>query len=203
MRTIKALVIALSMVVIAIILYNKLLKTPHISNYPPPITNTALAPSLDEAPYQRKYKGARFRYKGALIEPVHEFIITARVLAKKDYSDNEAKHIPTDIGLGWGKMADDAVLKDFTFMQVNRKLGLRAKSKLPKELLYSYLNMHTIPANDSIAKAISQIQPDQIVQISGKLVNYDNTQGTRIQTSTSRKDTDCEIVFVESVRVLD
>ncbi len=188
-------------------LYESSIEVP-TANTTPIETELIHAPRIDESPYQKSIKSPPFRYGNATLEPVSEFIVTARVLSKKNYSDDDAEYIPMDLALGWGKMSDQNILKSFTIRQSNRWFYWKTqKFPIPrKEVVRSASNMHMIPASPEVKKQLDQIAPQNIVQISGKLVNFINDRGIKLKTSTSRNDSGagaCEVVFVESALILE
>lgn len=193
---------------VGLVLYEKSSTTVQVASIAPPLTDVSHAVAVDEPPYQHKFRGTPFEYGEALLEPSHEFIVTARVLSRKDYSDSNAKYIPTDLALGWGRMADKDVTKGIDISQRNRWFYWKTQ-KLPipkKEIIRSAANMHLIPADANVQEQIDAVKKDDIVQISGKLVDFTDTEGRQLKTSTTRNDTGggaCEIIFVESLVILE
>lgn len=211
MKKLNIALIILLLITTAIIIYEKAIvnRTQTVITTAPPIpTDINMAPTVEEAPFQRKAKAIPFQYHEALLEPVYEFIVTARVLSKKNYTDAGAQYAPTDLALGWGRMSDLQVLKTLSIRQNNRWFFLQTP-KLPipkKEMMNSASNMHLVPANTDVQNQIDMVKVNQIVQISGKLINIKGENGFRWRTSTSRKDSGngaCELVFVESITVIE
>lgn len=150
-----------------------------------------------------------YRIDNYAIKPVASFSLKAKVLAKKNYSaDRGAELSPTDLALGWGKMSDEAVLEKIQISQSSRFYYWRVKSfPIPRrEIERNSANMHLIPANDLIKKAIARVRPGDIISLSGSLVNATSlTDGWRWQSSQTRNDTGagaCELIFVESLRII-
>ena len=62
--------------------------------------------------------------------------------------------------------------------------------------------MHLIPANDSVARDIANVQEGEIIEISGSLVEITTNDGWRWKSSLTRNDTGagaCEVILVESI----
>lgn len=177
---------------------------------PPEATDTFYAPSIDEAPYQSASDAGVFMYKDVKLKPLYDFIVTARVLSKKNYSDHSAKYAPTDLALGWKKMADNAIIEQLNISQGNRWFYWRTDTAPPistKEITRTATNAHLIPSNAAVKVDIDRIKVGQIVQISGKLVNmHDEKNGRYWNSSTSREDSGsgaCELIFVEAIDIIE
>ncbi len=150
---------------------------------------------------------AKFEFEGYTIKPLADFSLKARVLSREDYSlGREAELVPTDIAFGWGHMSDTAVLEKIEISQGNRFYFWRTDDPpIPlREIEVSSANMHLIPSTAAIKRAIGSVHPGQIVQLRGKLVRVDASDGWHWQSSLTREDTGggaCELVFVESFLV--
>lgn len=60
-------------------------------------------------------------FKGATLQPLATFALTARVLARDDYRfDPGADLAPTDLVFGWGRMSDSAVVRRIRIRQGGR-----------------------------------------------------------------------------------
>lgn len=58
--------------------------------------------------------------QNSTITPLAEYSIEARVLGKKEYSDQGAFLSPMDLALGWGEMSDEGVLQHLDIRQSGR-----------------------------------------------------------------------------------
>ncbi|MFT4046006.1 MAG: hypothetical protein QM661_04840 [Solimonas sp.] len=150
-----------------------------------------------------------FAVQAATLTPLAGFSIDARVLSREDYAwDREAKLSPTDLALGWGRMADDDVLSRLSLSQSVRFFSYSWKERPPldpAEIVRSASNMHMIPADDTVARALAAVRKDDRVRIDGWLVQADATDGWRWRSSLSREDSGsgaCELVYVCSIRSL-
>ncbi|HZX81820.1 MAG TPA: hypothetical protein VFE72_12805, partial [Lysobacter sp.] len=151
-----------------------------------------------------------FRLQPATLRPLAGFSVEARVLSRRDYdSGREADLSPTDLALGWGRMQDDAVLDRLDISQSGRWYHYRWSGEAPipaAEIVRSSANMHLIPADAAVARALDAIDADDRVRIDGWLVEAEAADGWRWRSSLSREDSGdgaCEVVYVCSLRRID
>jgi hypothetical protein len=143
----------------------------------------------------------------AAIKPLARFALSARVLARADYRwDTESRLAPVDLALGWGRMSDTAVLDKVQVSQATRFYFWQVREfPIPeREIIESSANMHLIPADDSIERAIKRTRVGDIVSFDGYLVEADWTNGGKWVSSLSRRDTGagaCELVWVENFSI--
>ena len=149
---------------------------------------------------------AAFRLEDASLQPLAGFSVAARVLSREDYGlGREAEYSPTDLALGWGRMADDAVLSKLAISQSSRWYHYRWRGDPPippREIVESSANMHMIPADKTVASALHAVEPGQRVRIDGWLVQLDANDGWHWRSSLSREDSGggaCELVYVCSI----
>jgi hypothetical protein len=141
------------------------------------------------------------------IKPLESFQIEARVLAAEHYSlGREADLSPVDLALGWGKMSDEAILKDIKISQSNRFYYWRVEEfPIPRREIETHsANMHMIPADEQIEKTLKSVRPGQIVKLSGDLVQVNASDGWHWKSSLTREDTgngSCELVYVKAISV--
>jgi hypothetical protein len=141
------------------------------------------------------------------LTPRAYFVVTARVLSRDDYSVGaDAKLIPEDLALGWGRMSDSAVLADVEITQSGRFYYWHVKAfPIPRrEIETSSANMHMIPADAGVKRELEKIRKGQVVHIEGFLVDASRKDGWRWKTSMTRDDVGagaCELVYVESISV--
>lgn len=143
---------------------------------------------------------------GAGLRPLAGFSVDARVLGREDYRlGREATFSPVDLALGWGRMADDAVLARLDIRQGGRwyRYTWQGQSPIPvDEIVRSSANMHMIPADAAVAAALGRIERGQRVRIDGWLVEVNARDGWRWRSSLTREDSGggaCELVYVCSV----
>lgn len=138
------------------------------------------------------------------------FSIQARVLSRRDYAyGREADYSPTDLALGWGRMDDAAVIQRLDIEQRGRWYHYRwgnAGPPIPsREIAMTSANMHLIPADASVATALSQVRADQQVRIDGWLVELSASDGWRWRSSLTRDDQGagaCEVIYACSITPL-
>lgn len=142
----------------------------------------------------------------ASLQPLAGFSVEARVLGSERYRhDREAALAPLDLALGWGRMAEDAVLSRLQISQGGRWYRYRWQGEPPiprDEIVASSANMHMIPADDAVATALERIGRDDRVRIDGWLVEARTSDGWRWRSSLTRDDQGqgaCELVYVCAV----
>lgn len=170
------------------------------SSTPPP-SSTQLEP-IQTDPTKKT-----FVFKDYSITPLADFQITAKVLSSEKYHiGDDADLAPVDLVLGWGRMADDKVLKNIDISQSNRWYYWETDS-LPipqREIETHSANMHMIPQDDKIKSILLDAKEGEVVTIKGALVRIEREGGWHWQSSLSREDTGdgaCEVVFVESAQI--
>lgn len=146
---------------------------------------------------------AAFTHDGYTIQPLARFSLLARVLSRSDYHfDSMSGLIPTDLALGWGPMSDSAVLGLLSFEQDHRFYFWSAREfPIPRRVIETHsANMHLIPADGTVRRALRWIRPGALVQLSGQLVEVHSPKGWSIRSSMTRNDTGagaCEVIWVE------
>ena len=140
------------------------------------------------------------------LKPLFGFSVDATVMSRHDYSeDREADLAPIDLALAWGKMRDDNIIKALNVTQRNRwyHLEWRGVEPLPSaEIISSSANMHMIPSDYKVLKALQSIKAGDDVRIDGWLVEARSNDGWVWRSSTSRGDTGaggCEVIYVCAV----
>lgn len=147
---------------------------------------------------------AAFRRDEFAIEPLAGFSLEARVLGREDYRfDAGAALSPTDLALGWQRMADPAVFGRLDISQGRRWYYYRWDADGPPlpvpEIIRSSANMHLVPADASVAAALDAVRPGDVVRLQGWLVEARRDDGWRWRSSTSREDSGdgaCELIYV-------
>lgn len=176
----------------------------HFANQPVTHGTGAVA---NNQPINQAVNQNSFNVNGYRITPLESFEIEARVLSTEHYSfGREADLSPVDLALGWGKMSDEAILKDIKISQSNRFYFWHVDEfPIPRrEIETQSANMHMIPADDAIASTLKSVKTGQVVKISGFLVRADANDGWHWKSSLTREDTGngaCEVVYVKSLTV--
>jgi hypothetical protein len=160
-------------------------------------------------PEQQLVKEAKpFFYKGAKIKQLAYFQAEARILSRHDYRwDSTAELSPLDLALGWGPMSDEAVLAKLSLEQSGRWLTYRyTEPPIPvHEIERNTANVHIIPADAVIEKALRNLRVGQVIALQGYLVEVETPGQGRWVSSLSREDTGqgaCEILWLEQFTVL-
>lgn len=141
------------------------------------------------------------------VEALAQFAIEARVLGSESYRfGREAEISPLDLALGWGAMSDSAVLQRIDISQRGRFYFWRVDAfPIPREEIEHHsANMHMIPGDAAVERALKQIRPGQLVRLRGYLVAISADDGWQWRSSLSRQDTGngaCELMWVESVEI--
>lgn len=136
------------------------------------------------------------------------FDITARVLSREDYSwGADAKLIPEDLALGWGRMSDSSVLSHIEISQSGRFYYWRVQQfPIPRREIETHsANMHLIPADAGVKRELAGVRQGQLLHLQGFLVDASRADGWHWNTSMTRDDTGagaCELIYVESVDTL-
>ncbi len=142
--------------------------------------------------------------EGHTLRPLAAFALEARVLGREDYRfDRNADLSPTDLALGWQRMADPAFYKQLEISQRGRWYHYRWGAGGPplplQEIIRSSANMHLVPANAAVARAIDRVREDQTVRLKGWLVEVHGDDGWQWRSSLSRDDSGdgaCELIYV-------
>lgn len=142
------------------------------------------------------------------LTPLADFSLRGRVLLVSRYRlDAESALAPYDLGIGWQRMSDSAVLRGLDLTQTGRFLlwHWRGAPPIPEdEITRSATNIHLIPANAGVAARIAALRPGQIVSLRGQLVEAVTASGWRWRSSLSREDEGagaCELMYLEEVRI--
>lgn len=145
------------------------------------------------------------QFKDYQLTLLAEFSVDALVLGREDYSlGREAELSPWDFALGWGRMAQPEIAKQFEIRQSGRWYYWRAQ-QLPipqREVSSSSANMHLIPASEEVRERLEQIGEDDSLRLRGFLVEANAADGWRWRSSMSRDDTGngaCEVILVTEV----
>ena len=138
--------------------------------------------------------------------PLADFSLDARVLSRADYRlGTESELSPTDLALGWGRMSDTAVIAQLDISQSGRFYSYRWSGEPPipaAEIVVSSANMHLIPADATVAKAIARVRVGEVIALRGELVEARRQDGWRWRSSLRRDDSGagaCEVVLVDAI----
>ncbi len=162
------------------------------------------------APSQSPLAGRRpWDYRGFRITPLAAFRLRGRVLGIERYWFDAGSAIsPVDLAIGWGPISDTAVLQRLRISQGRRWYYFTprgGKFPLPPAEISSHsANMHIVPANDRVAKALQSLRRGHIIRLAGYLIAAEGPNGWRWKSSLSRTDSGigaCELVWVEQLDI--
>lgn len=158
-------------------------------------------------PQQTNTNTKPFAFNGFEVTPLADFSLQALVLSRKDYHmGRESDLSSVDLALGWGQMSEAEVLKTIEISQSNRFYFWRVDAfPIPREHIERQsANMHLVPANAAIEKAIKQVRQVQVVTLRGQLIEAKASDGWRWKSSLTRNDTGngaCELVYVTAFNI--
>lgn len=148
-----------------------------------------------------------FVLSGFTITPVANYAIRARVLGVIEYDDETSVIVPVDLALGWGNMSDSSLLNQMTISQSDRWYHWRYERQPSVNNTYIIQhssNNHIVPANASVLGILKLVRVNDIINITGYLIDI-KLPGGRVQhTSQTRNDTgggSCEIIWVETIKI--
>ncbi len=146
--------------------------------------------------------------KGAMtLDPRATFDISARVAADEHYrADDGAFLVPVDLVMTWGELPDEPYKSKVSYGQMARYYFWRTPSA---DLDLHYVsahsaNMHMIPANGNVRRALLAVGGGDPVRVHGLLVNAKRADGFYWNSSLTREDTGpgaCELVWVEEIQI--
>lgn len=166
-----------------------------------------LVPAVD--PIQKPLRGVpSLRVETYVVTPLATFQVAGRVLGARHYRfDREADLSPVDLAMGWGPMADPAVLRTIDISQGGRFYYWHTNAlPIPAEAISRHsANMHLVPASPAVATRLAAITQGQKVRFKGYLLQVQADDGWHWRSSTTRDDTGagaCELVLVDAIDVL-
>ncbi|MFV2089939.1 MAG: hypothetical protein ACC642_04725 [Pseudomonadales bacterium] len=146
-----------------------------------------------------------FQYPGYQFSAAEAFTLEGRVLSRKDYgTGREADLSPTDLAMGWGRMADEDVVQAIDVSQSNRWYRWWAQQlPIPRSEIQTHsANVHIVPANLAVEVDLSRVDQDDRIRLSGQLVDVRGSDGWRWNSSRTRSDTgagSCELLLLERI----
>ncbi len=133
------------------------------------------------------------------------FEITGRVLSINEFDDEISEISPYDFALGWGPMSDTKNLENFKVYHSDRVAYWRTRRiPLPeKEVQKHFSNTHLVTNESHFVEKMGEVRVGNIVKLKGYLVDVQRWRGWTWETSLRRDDNDCEIMWVEELRIID
>jgi hypothetical protein len=135
-----------------------------------------------------------WRFKGCKVSALASCRIRGRVLLTTRYfAGQEASMSPLDMVLGWRLMSDQQVLDQLNIRREQRNYRWSAKGDtlpIPEKLIIRQsANIHMVPSNSAVAKALESMSRGDLVDIRGYLVSIVMPDGNMWISSLSREDT--------------
>lgn len=183
-----------------------------VGNRPEPTGEVSSEIDTSQEPVQEPYSGEKFPHivEGVqfMIEPVETYKIAFVALSTRyHYSTLEDKLSPVDLCVVWGELAEPENREHIYSLQAARWCSYVYDGDLPFDAAYvgsHVANIHIIPANENILKAVKSIKKDQKAVLEGFLVKV-YREGTLIWSSsltrTDSGDGACEVFYVTKVRI--
>jgi len=126
----------------------------------------------------------------ALERNAHRMTATARfsgkvrLLSVQRYARDRAAQVsPVDVGVGWGRLSDSAVLRSLDLAQGSRELVYQIydPSVPDTEMQASVLNLHLVPSTAELEARMKELRAGQVVSLSGFVVEVTGPDGWRWQ----------------------
>ena len=150
--------------------------------------------SAPELPQQEPSELTEIDHPTYRIQVQSTYHCTAKLVAKRQYTDQWSDICPLDLTLGWKEMSDQRHFRYITVSQADRNTYVSSK-KLPEELNPTELpiqinNVHACPANDEIRSQLLALPTGSVIQIKGKRVHLYHREFPRnAKNSLNKPDT--------------
>lgn len=143
--------------------------------------------------------------KISVLEPFHGDF---RILGSKEYNhDEQAKFSPIDYAVTRGLFTAPDIARQISINQYDRYLNWSmAKPPIPAQYATQLVsNMHIIPANPDIAKAIKKVKRGDLVRLKGDLVqvNDKNLVWKSALDWNGVGDGACKLIRVNSIQWIE
>ena len=172
-------------------------------------------PSAEPIPWSREPVQAEtdrppFRHeagdRGFTLTPRAAYDVSAVVAGVSRYRfDDMADLAPVDAVLTWGELPEPPYAGRVRYDQVARFYlwSTRARDLSLRYIEHHSANVHLVPANANVRRALVRLGEGDTVRLRGLLVDAVEPGGGRWKTSVTRRDTGagaCELLWVEEVR---
>jgi hypothetical protein len=141
------------------------------------------------------------------LDPRAAFDAAAVVAGDEHYRfDDGAFLVPVDLVMTWGKLPEEPYRSKVSYGQITRYYFWHTPaSDLDLHYIETHsANMHLIPADDNVRRALLSVGRGDRVRVQGLLVNARRDDGFHWTTSMTREDTGpgaCELVWVEQIQI--
>ena len=146
--------------------------------------------------------------EGQSIHALQPFYGDFRILGSKFYDEDEqAKFSPVDFAVSWGLFSRPEIASKISVEQYDRylKWGIDRLPIPAEQAMQMVSNIHIIPANPEIAKAVTKVKRGDLVRLKGDLVEI--TSDDLVWRSSLRPDDvgdgACEVFRVSSIEWLE
>jgi hypothetical protein len=149
------------------------------------------------------------RLLGYTLHPFAKFEITALVLSRNrqrwPVADAAGGLAPIDFALGWGAMSAPSELAKLRIWQFGRFYYWRVRNGErfdPSSAIPLSTNVHLIPADRSVRRALMRAREGDLIRLEGRLVDAAHPELGWWRSSRTRTDTGdgaCEILLVDRV----
>lgn len=151
---------------------------------------------------------ASFQHHGARYDVKAAFVIEAVVLSTMRYRVGaHASAVPLDVALGWGPMADAAVLDHLRVRQNDRYFFWSSRGPLPIDrsaIEHHAANLHLSWGKGAVGDVVYGLDAGDVVHLEGALVDIHDDDGV-MASSLVRTDVGggaCEVMWVDEARVI-
>lgn len=160
---------------------------------------------VPSAPIQQSTASQPITLENHRLTPLADYRISARVVHSRRYTSDDLSAIsPVDLALGWQAMSDSRTLQPLKISQFNRFVWISTPGPLPgPTVMNTIANVHIIPADPDVRKAVLALVPGDLVTLTGQLVQIRAPNGAVWRSSLSRTDSGpggCEILYVTKVQ---
>ncbi len=177
---------------------------PHAMDAGDPIdwTGEPIQASTDRPPFDIETRKGKVS-----LDPLASFDVSAVVAGDEHYRvDDGAFLVPVDLVMTWGKLPEEPYKSKVSYGQITRYYFWRTNaSDLDLHYIKAHsANMHMIPADTNVRRALLTVGTGDRVRVQGLLVNVNREDGFHWKSSTTREDDGpgaCELVWVEEIQI--
>lgn len=174
------------------------------SDEPIPWSREPVQADTDRSPFRHDAGG-----RGFTLTPRAAYDVSAVVAGVSRYRfDDMADLAPVDAVLTWGELPEPPYADRVRYDQMARYYlwSTRARDLSLRYIERHSANVHLVPANGNVRRALVRLGEGDTVRLRGLLVDAAEPGGGRWKTSVTRSDTGagaCELLWVEEVQVGD
>lgn len=162
--------------------------------------------SVEKESFEQEFKGETYT-----IKPKATYDIKASIKSKHRYYFDSASGVSNiDFTAVWGGLHTKEANRHLKYYQFNRYsyYWWYEDSGVDSNYFFNHVsNIHIIAADADISKQLNKIKTGDFVHLTGYLVSVTNPEGYKIlDSSMTRYDSGggaCEVLYVETVRILD